>query len=448
MTLNLKSNAIWALAEIILSALVTFFLYRLVVRNLGPGSLGVWSIVIASTSLARVADPGVSAGLGRFISAAWAQEDRKETKEYFLVALATTSVFYVALCGLLYWPLLWALPFAVTGDNLDTARALAPFALLSFLLSNINGLVQGAVGGVQRSDVKSRIAIATSLLQLGASMALIPTQGLLALALGQILQFMVAIVAGYLWFTRHIGCPVVPSMRFDRMKFARLWSFGVKLQLASLLSFLYDPLGKFVISHLAGVETLGVFEMAQKFIVMTRQLVVGPTSVLMPAFSHLNSSAPQEVSPLYQRALTASVALGGPLLGLAALFSPLVSLLWLNHVDMRFVAFVWIMALGWFVSLLQAPSYLHAVAVGRLKWNVVGAIVTLALTPLLAFSVGRMIGPVGIVASVVGALTIGMVTTHVNNCRAASFPVWPSNAAMIAFLHGSLARVVPGAMKR
>ena len=65
MQLRLGRNATWAVGEVVISGLVLFLLYRIVVATLGVEALGVWSLVMATTSLARFADLGAAAGLAR-----------------------------------------------------------------------------------------------------------------------------------------------------------------------------------------------------------------------------------------------------------------------------------------------------------------------------------------------------------------------------------------------
>lgn len=450
MNLNIKSSALWALAEIVVSALLVFLAYRLIVKQLGASSIGVWSIVLASTSLVRIADPGVNTGLGRFVSIAYGHRQPQEAADYFMMALTTTGVFYIILAGLAYWPLVASLPLAVSGENLSVARELVPYAIASFVLMNINGAVQGAVSGLQRSDVKSKIVIATSFMQLAIVVAFLPTKGLKALAMAQIAQYAVGVTVGYLWFLRALfdRTTLFPGTRWDAGRCAQLWTFGFKLQAVSMLSFFYDPLGKFMISHISGVETLGIFEMAQKYIIQVRQVIVGPTSILMPAFSHLHESARHEVASLYLRALSASTVIGASLMALAALSSPLVSFLWLGRIEPTFVIFAAVMAIAWFASIIAAPSYLHSVAIGSLKWNIYGALVTLALTPVLSLTIGRALGPVSVASSVVISLAIGTAFTMAKNCRSSGLPFWPSMENMTAFVKTDLMRLIPSPLKR
>ena len=53
----------WALAEVVASALTLFVTYRMIIGSLGVGALGIWSLVGAAAGLTRFADIGAGAGL-------------------------------------------------------------------------------------------------------------------------------------------------------------------------------------------------------------------------------------------------------------------------------------------------------------------------------------------------------------------------------------------------
>lgn len=445
MTLNIKKNTLWAVLEVICSALFLFIVYRIVVQRLGVGALGIWSIVLATTSLVRVVDPGTSAGLGRFVAVAHGRRQASDIGDYFVTALVFTLAFYVGLATLVFWPLKEALRFALSGSDLETAQDLLPYAMTSFLLMNFNGAIQGTLAGLQRSDLKSQIVIVSLVIQFLLVVALVPGSGLKGLAQAQILQYSLAITAGYFIAVRHIRgrYALWPPFTWKRGKFSELWSFGLRLQAISIISFLYEPASKFVISSVAGVETLGLFEMAQKFILQVRQLVAGPTTILMPAFARVNDRTPNELASLFRKSLAAAIIIGSSLMGAAAMFSPVVSTLLLDHVENQFVIFVMILSAGWLVNIIAAPAYILAVSAGSLKWNFWGAVATSAGSPLLALTIGKLFGPIGVVSSTVFALAMGSLFSMIMNCRHSKMPILTKLSDLRDFIICDLFRLIP-----
>jgi O-antigen/teichoic acid export membrane protein len=442
--IKLKKNTLWALVEVIVSALFVFVVYRIVIYRLGVGALGVWSLVLATTSLVRVIDPGTSAGIGRFIAVANACDRVSEVGDYFIAALVSTFIFYALFSLIAYWPLKEALGFALSGDNLGTADDLLPYAIASFLLMNFNGAIQGALVGLQRSNVKSQIAMGGLAIQLILVLALTSSEGLKGLALAQIAQYCISLLVGYLIVVRHIrGCFALGlPFALKRSTFAELWSFGLRLQAISIVSFLYEPLSKFIISSVAGVEVLGIFELAQKFILQVRQLIVGPTTILMPAFTHVNHRFPNELATLYRRSLAATIIVGSSLMGAAVIGSPIVSAFWLGHIDKVFLIFVCMLSAAWLVNIIASPAYVLALSQGALRWNFWGAVVTSLGGPALALTIGRAFGPIGVVAATVMALAAGSLFSMVMNSRQAAMPGWTNISDIRRFILYDLVRLI------
>ena len=54
--------------QVLVSGITLFGLYKFIYRTLGPANLGLWSLVLATTGLARFTDLGLSGSLGRFVA--------------------------------------------------------------------------------------------------------------------------------------------------------------------------------------------------------------------------------------------------------------------------------------------------------------------------------------------------------------------------------------------
>ena len=59
---RLSRNAFAAMAQVVVSAAVLFVFYRFLIRQLGPEEIGVWSLVVASTAVARLGEFGLGGG--------------------------------------------------------------------------------------------------------------------------------------------------------------------------------------------------------------------------------------------------------------------------------------------------------------------------------------------------------------------------------------------------
>jgi O-antigen/teichoic acid export membrane protein len=417
--LRFRRNAAWAIAEVAASALVLFCLYRVIVGQLGVKALGIWSLVLATTSLGRLADLGTAAGLGRFVAIAGARQEKDKTVAYVETAFITNLLLYSVIALALWAPAFYALSLTTSGEFLATARALLPFSLVSFVLIGVASATTGAIVGQQRSDQKSMIVIAGLVLQFLASVAWVPYGGLRGLAWAQIAQYALVISLGWMLFLRNYRGSWTFRLphRWNREVFRELIGFGTKLQAVTIISFLLDPTVKFLMSTYGGLEALGFFEMAQRMVLQVRQIVVMPNQVLMPGFAHLMETHPQRIEPLYHKAMTLSLVGGFALLGSVALASPIICYLWTGQVTAVFVRFTVILAASWFANLVAAPAYLLGVASGRIWPNLWGQLVTLTGTLVAGMLLGRSFGAIGVAIGAGSMLALGSLFSMYRNCH-------------------------------
>ncbi|ENZ81058.1 MAG: oligosaccharide flippase family protein [Aquamicrobium sp.] len=433
---GLKRNAVWNLLEVLLSSLVLFVLYRLILKHLGVASLGVWSLVLATTSLARVADLGASGGLGRYVAVSQARgQGGEEALVYVETALLTNTAFYLVLGFVLYWPAWWGLGLSIHGPALEQARSLLPFAIGSFVLQNIANVLTGALVGFHRSYQKSMLMLVTLMAQAGVAVASVKTLGLRGVALAQIVQYLLLTGAGWFLVARAAGkTGFVLPWRVRMAPLRELMGFGLRLQALNIASFLFEPFTKFAFSSLGGLSALGMYELASRGILQVRQLVVAPGQNLPPLFAAAYERDAAEMRRIYESALTVMAAASGiSMLGMAV-GSPLISLVWLHHVDSLFIVFSCILAAGWFFNTVSAPGYFLGIGTGRLRWNIVGGLISTLGSPALALLLAKPLAGVGVATAAMTATGCGAVFTWLMNCRSLGVPVMPSHYAWTRLL--------------
>lgn len=428
---RLKRNAIWNILEVVVSSIVLFILYRLILKHLGVAALGVWSLVLATTSLARVADLGAAGGLGRYVALSQARDESgDEALVYVETALLTNVLFYLALGLLLYWPAWWGLGLTLHGPNLEQARALLPFAIGSFVLQSIGNVVTSALIGFHRSYQKSMLTLFTLVAQATVALATVKTLGLRGVALAQIAQYVLLTFGGWFLVVKAAGVSgFALPWRIRMAPLRELMGFGLRLQALNIASFLFDPFTKFAFSSLGGLNALGMYELASRGILQVRQLVVAPGQNLTPLFAAAHEREPAEMRRLYEGALTLiGAASGVAMLGMAV-GSPIISLIWLHRIDPLFVVFSFILAGGWFLNTLSTPGFFLGMGSGRLKWNIIGSLISTLGSPSLAWLLAKPLGGVGVAAAAMISIGGGGLVTWTMNCRSLGVPIAPSREA-------------------
>jgi O-antigen/teichoic acid export membrane protein len=418
MILNLKRNAIWSIAEIVISGISLFLLYKYLVSFLGLAALGIWSLVLASTSLIRLSDLGGAAGLSRFVALALTKDDRTRARDFVETSLIASLCLYTFASALFAMPLWWGMRFLIPSDSVTQARMLLPYALASFALLNINSVTLSALVGMQRTDIKCKIVILSLIIQIVVVLATVPFVGLIGMALGQIAQYAVSIALSWLTVRSLLGRSIVPILprRFNRSAFSLLFSFGIKLQLMNLISFAFEPLTKFIVSAVGGLQILGIFEMTYRMVLQARHLIVAPMNQLVPAFAHLNETNPSETARLYIHAVMEAILMGTSIFLLIIIASPLISRVWIDTYDPTFIVFTSLLCLGWLVNALATPAYLLGIGSGRVRWNITGHLITTLGSPALGYLFGKWFGSSALVFGISISLAAGSACTMLLNC--------------------------------
>jgi len=419
-TTSLRRNTVWNLAEVVGSGLMLFVLLRLILDGLGITALGIWSLVVATTSFARFADLGAANSLGRYVALSQAKgEGGQGALLYVETALITNTLLYLSLGLILYWPAWWALGLVTDGVATEQARELLPFAIGAFVLQNVANVVTSALVGFRRSDQKSMLVLVALTVQTAVALATIGSLGLRGVALSQIVAYLLRSVFGWCLAIRastgRFRLAVPHRMGLKPLR--DLIGFGLRLQAANLAVFLFDPATKFVLTSTLGLATLGIYEAASRGILQMRELVALPGLNLTPVFTAELHTNPSGVQAIYERAFVAIFLAAVILMGAMSFGSPVISFIWFGQFNQTFVMFSAILAVGWFVNMIAVPAYHLGIAAARIRWNIVGGAAISFLGPTSAYLLVGSFGAPGGALGVTIAVIAGSLITAIMNSK-------------------------------
>ena len=408
---QVATNAKLTAAQIVTSAVVIFFLYRYLVRVIGIEAVGVWAVVLATTSAGRIADFGVTGSTTRFVARALGQKSPRAAADYAQTAAISAAGIYLSLVVLAYPLLRHILAFIVPASHVEQAISLLPYALTSFWLGSVTTVLQGAIDGTQRIDLKSWLLIGASLLYFVAVLGLVPRIGLLGLAWAQVAQGAALFTGSWLLLRRCLsGLPLVPVGWRPRV-FREIIGFGSKLQVISLMVMLFEPTTKALLSKFGGLTAAGYYEMATRMVQQVRNILVSANQVLVPTIADLQERDGERVLTLYRVSYRVMMYFSLPsLAGLVAAI-PVISEWWLGRYEPNFVRFAILLAIAWFINTISAPAYFAGVGTGQLRWNLMGHVTVAVLNLCLGVVLGVSWGAVGVVVGAVTALTVGSLVT-------------------------------------
>ncbi|MFT5429436.1 MAG: O-antigen/teichoic acid export membrane protein [Myxococcota bacterium] len=428
MSRRLIVNAAMSVAQVVVIGAVYFFLYRFLLKAVGVEILGVWSVVLATTSVGRFSNLGLNASVVKFVAQYLARGDRAKA-----VAVLETSA--VALGGLLLVVVIALYPIArlvlgyfIEADYLDDALALLPWALASLWLSVLAGVFQSGLDGLQRIDLRSGLMMVATLIYLGLCFALVPDHGIMGLAYAQIAQVSILLTFNSLLLRRMIPeMPLVPY-RFRRDVFKELLGYGIQIQLMTIGSLLLEPVTKGLVARFGGVAMAGYFEMANRMVIQLRQLINGATQAIVPTIAHRQETDAMEgsegsVKALYLSTYRTLFFVIFPTLAFTLAAIPVISEVWIGRYEPHFVHVAFVLACGLYLGMLSSPAFFTNLGTGDLKWNTIATFLMLVITATPALVTGGAIGGFGVAISYALAFVIGGATILRGFLRTQALPM-------------------------
>jgi O-antigen/teichoic acid export membrane protein len=407
MDLLLPRNITFSVLEALVTAASLFLLFKLMILYLPLQDLGVWSLVAAATSMARLGDLGVAVGVTRFVAKAIAEDRGSHAAITVETALITVTGLYIFLTVVAYFPLYFILHFFLNEPQLSQGRQILPLALVSFVLVNMNSVTLSSLAGMQRSYIKSIVVGGGFLVLIASSIVLLPSYHLLGILIAQIFQAIVVLFVS--WIVLQQIMPALPYLplqwSFNVCK--ELISYGAQIQLVSILTFFFEPVTKMIMSSLGGLDSLALFEMANRLVVQTRSFIGSANQSLVPAYADLSTRKSSNLFSLFDKNIrytTMSVVVS---LALFAVAIPATSIILLGRLDQRYISFAIILAIGWLLNMLTTPIYFLAIGLAKLKYNTISHFIMAIACAPAAIILGHLFGAVGVVTGATISLILG-----------------------------------------
>jgi len=400
-------NSGMSLAQVVVISGSLFFLYRYLLKILGVDQLGIWSLVLATTSVTQIANLGLSGSVVKFVAKYVALNDKQKISEI----IQTASIAALILVGgvlLAGYPVArWALGLVVPITSLPLALGLLPYSFLGFWLMIATGIFQSGLDGHQRIDIRCWLLMAGAVLQLFLAFLLTPRFGLMGMAYVRIIQNFVILAASWLILRKIV--PQLPSIpwRFNRSLFKEMIGYGANFQLIAFLNMFFEPVTKMLLGKFGSLAMVGYYEMANRMIQQVRALLVSANQTIVPAIAGLKEVSPERIRSVYRTSYRLMFYLALPIFSLMIVALPVISFLWIGHIESLFITMGLIIALGWLLNTLNAPAYFVYLGIGELRWNVVSHLLIATLNVGMGFILGRHFGGLGVVSASAIALGIG-----------------------------------------
>ncbi|MEM7128999.1 MAG: polysaccharide biosynthesis C-terminal domain-containing protein [Chloroflexota bacterium] len=393
--------------QTIVLGVLPFFLYRYLLDILGAELLGLWSLILSSTSVSRIGELGLSASAIKFVSKYSALDDSDKVSQVIQTAFISVGLFIGLLLVTIYPIATWAMGYFVPENQLDTANAILPIAFSSLFITVVAGTIQSGLDGSQRIDLRALILIVGSIVNFVGAVLLAPRWGIHGVAFAQMIQAFT--ILGMTWLFLRQVLPSLPLLPYQWRKavMMEMLGYGVNFQIASACKFLYKPMTMALLSRFGGLEIVAFYELAERLVRQIRLLIVNASRVLVPYVANLQEKTPERIQNLYVESFQVVLYISVPIYASVIAFSPIISNLWLGYYEPQFIFCAICLSVGWFFNTLNVPAYMFYLGIGELKWNTISHVLIAIMNLIFSLILVQFLGSYGIVAGWVIALSFG-----------------------------------------
>lgn len=409
MSVLLAKNATANIVQMVVCTLLVLSLYKFISVILGVEALGVWSVILASVSAARLSEFGLGASVTRFVALSCASGDRDQIPKLVGTSLVTLFGGIGLLVPLLYLALEVAFHYIFKDNYQKIALSILPYALVSFWLSTLYGVLFSALDGLQRMVTRSYIFVLGQVLFTVAAILLASDFGIMGLAYAQILQgVFLATVAGFI-LKRELSEFSFKYYRFSMVILKEMLSYGFNVQLSVLFMTMLDPITKIFITRYGGPLYAGYFEVANQLISRVRALITSANQAVIPHIASFDTKSINDISKFYLKNLRIVVCVSLPMFSFLILWSHTLSSYILGQIHLEYLSFFLIIAIAWMVNLFSSVSYYFNQGLGNVSSNSKAIGLMGIVNLVLGFLLGYTFDALGAVVAYAIAVSLGSI---------------------------------------
>lgn len=412
---KLTINALSAVIQVVFTAFLYFFLYKYLLNAIGVKQLGVWSLILSFSSIANLANLGMTSGLVKFVAEYILEDDKTKLGKLIFTSVVSMTVLFGLISLIIFSGAQFFLGYAIDKNFLSIALEILPYSLGSLGVNAVGGVFTSVLEGYQKNYIRNFIYILSGLVMFLVTVVLTPKYHLQGVAIAQLLQSLFILISA-LFFTIKINSNnKIMYWKWSTDSFKELFNYGYKFQLVSVSQLLYEPATKLLLSKYGGLVLLGHYEMATKAVNQFRALLTNANQVVVPVVAEkAKVGGSSFLQTFYVRMNRVLLLFNLPLSTILILATPFISLLWLGSFNDDFIFSMFVLIASTFVNIMCGPAYFSSMGEGKLNVLVIVHIGMAIINIVLGIILGNYYGGYGIIAAWAIALSVGSIMVIAN----------------------------------
>lgn len=363
-TSRINKNTVWLIILSIVIALSQFIVYALINKNLGKEFLGVWSLVVAATSIGQISNLGFSNSLVRYLPEMILKNRKEDINKMIGTINFTNFILTLPLLILLYFPAIIYASYLLNPSQLLIFKSIIPLSMGALFINNLFSVYSYLLDAMQKYYLRCVVQITGWILFLVLSIFLMPRYGLYGVAVAFFVQYLIqfTLVLLVVYFKKLLQ--KIAPFHFDKKSFQMVSSFGLKSQYISILVIFFDPLVKFFITKNIGLSATANYEIGNKIVMQARNLLVSANQVIIPkiVIQKEEGTENQYFKDILSKNILFSISAGMGLL----LFAPLAVYFFSGKDDNTLMLCIIILNVGWVCNMITSVHYYSSIGLDKI----------------------------------------------------------------------------------
>lgn len=396
------------MVQVLISGLSLLLIYKYLLIIVGVKFLGVWSIVMAASSIVRASDLGFSSGMVKFVAKYKAHERIDKINSLIQTSIISVSIFLGGIALGIFLILNKIMPLIVPDYHyINEATKLMPYVIVSFVIMGISSVFLSSIDGIQRIDIRNLITIAGTLIYTVAIIIFVHFYGFIGLGYAQVTQSIFMLIVSWYYTHRLLQLPLKLPHLWNYQDFKEMFSYNAYIQLNSIVVLLLDPVTKILLSRYGGLEFVTYYEMANRLVMQVRAIIVNANQVLVPVIADINEKNQQMIVDLYYNTYAFIVFISTVAYTLLAIATPVIGQLWIGYFQPLFVHITYLVIVALALNTLIGPAYFTNLGTGHVIDNTASQILIGLSNIILGLIGGLLWSGYGVVVGYVLAIIIG-----------------------------------------
>ncbi|MPS65190.1 lipopolysaccharide biosynthesis protein [Chryseobacterium sp.] len=408
-------NAFSAVIQVVFTALLYFFLYKYLLATIGVQQLGIWSLILSFSSIANLANLGMTSGLVKFVAEYILENDRSKLGKLIFTSVLSMSVLFVSLSLIILLGAKFFLQYLIDEHFLNIALEILPYSLASLCINATGGVFTSVLEGYQKNYIRNFIYIVSGIIMFGGTVLLTSTYHLKGVAIAQLIQSGFIFFAALVFTVKISPNNQIRYWKWHKQSFKELFNYGYKFQFVSISQLLYEPATKLLLSKYGGLVLLGHYEMATKAVNQFRALLTSANQVVVPVVAEKAKTEDSSfLQSFYIKMNRILLLFNLPLSTFLILATPIISLLWLGSFNFDFIFSMFVLVISTFINIMCGPAYFSSMGEGKLNVLVIVHVSMAIINIILGIILGLYAEGYGIILAWAIALSIGSLVVIVN----------------------------------